>query len=425
MKYCKFLFIFFLSFIVFSAYAQQPIIPNTEISNQDSIASLERFKSIVAEVSEQMGFAMPVVVVLPHPFPADSTVQVWLEKRPAVSTENPQLNIIYVYYKFLLKRPDVVFKQSVIYEYCRIQLKHTGPRNESTDLEKLRAGSCVYQWLGEDYFIEYILYIAEEFPEYSLFAEISRDELVKIVRKYFKKSPQIKGVIDNLPTIEKVRIIISSLMQSQEYKADIKYNIPPPQIDFDEDVGYWIVARYIVKEKKIVIDPYYKNFDLTPLLYNINNPIFTNGDSTGAIILRNVLAHELGHYFTDIYIERYGQNSWLAPYFENYIDLNRNNLGLFMVIEGIAEYFKKIFIPSKKVWFTSEQWNKERSAEDFDYLIFVNRIIYRGGYDLVEPIFKKRGVKEGMAWLLQNELRIDIPDISVVSKYQDRALKEK
>jgi len=120
------------------------------------------------------------------------------------------------------------------------------------------------------------------------------------------------------------------------------------------------------------------------------------------------LDHELGHSYADKLSESLGNGDW--PDYET----SYNPLGTELVCEGIAEYFARCMNNGKDD-FKDSDWPKELKG------FFDGKVIYSGGYHLVNPVINRYG-KRGIEYLiLHPPLHSDMKDLP---RYQQRTLEE-
>ena len=220
----------------------------------------------------------------------------------------------------------------------------------------------------------------------------------------------VEDKVTKVPVERSEYDILLELIAERHELTGVKYDKMPP-VKF-EDMGFFGVARYDVEDEIIYLSLGYEDNDR----YGLPRDLSETSE------ISNVLSHELAHYLTDLYIKKYVPDSWLAPYFEKELKDGEENHGIYIVGEGIAEYFGNIISPGS-TRFATYRWYDKFHTEEFDGGNFRTWIWYMGGRDVVEPILKKNAHK-GLIWLLNNELDIRPPDLSVVPEYKARALKE-
>jgi hypothetical protein len=231
------------------------------------------------------------------------------------------------------------------------------------------------------------------------------------------------------------------IMQFHEAKFGIEYDAPVPDIIFDDKMNIYSVGIYNPRHVAIILHGRFASYNIARLLEDLEHipednerptyelegilPQLFPNNKTALTAIREIISHELGHYYTHLYLERNISNSWLASHFLEYenAEFKLEHIAHYLVIEGIGEYFGKCFDhPYTGVRFAKESWAQEWHAQDFEESAFRRWLQYMGGFDLIEPILSTCGVNDGMKWLFSNELIISIPDISVVLEYQKNAL---
>lgn len=113
--------------------------------------------------------------------------------------------------------------------------------------------------------------------------------------------------------------------------------------------------------------------------------------------IKEVIDHELGHFYVDTLSEYLGKGSWPQTLRENGT-VNEN--AIHIIGEGIAEYFGRTMNGDYDN-FKDEEWPTK--LEDFfdkkDSNIPDYRQWYQGGYHLVKPVIDEFGV-EGIKYLM-------------------------
>lgn len=134
-------------------------------------------------------------------------------------------------------------------------------------------------------------------------------------------------------------------------------------------------------------------------LNNILGDIFFFGHTSN---IKEILDHELGHYYVDKLKENLNINKEL--------DTNLIKIGMKLISEGIAEYFKnKIYKKDLK------KYNLVKSVDDMKYGEF-----YNCGYHLVKPVIDRHG-KKGIEYLIANPPTNE--DLEQLLQYQNRTLE--
>ena len=103
------------------------------------------------------------------------------------------------------------------------------------------------------------------------------------------------------------------------------------------------------------------------------------------------VAHELGHFYTDTLSERLGKGDW--PDWEPGNIVSPREVGISLISEGIAEYFKREWNSGGDL-FKDSMWPTECCDKFGSYIVK-----YQGGYHLVKPIVDKYGTR-GIEWLM-------------------------
>lgn len=125
-------------------------------------------------------------------------------------------------------------------------------------------------------------------------------------------------------------------------------------------------------------------------------------------MIKEFLAHELGHYYVDTYRE----NNYLNF---SHVDLTEDEMTAHLIMEeGIAEYFRWIYSKSNPVQIhfpTNEEEVSEMKPND----------VYPMGLKLVTPILD-RHMSKGLEYLICNPLSTN--DLHHLSEYQINAMTE-
>ncbi len=127
--------------------------------------------------------------------------------------------------------------------------------------------------------------------------------------------------------------------------------------------------------------------------------------------VKETLDHELGHFYADKLCESLGKGDWL--HFSDGREINVNDVGIKLVSEGIAEYFKRTLNGGKDD-FEDSDW--PRKFEDF----FTRKVIYDGGFHLVKPIIDMYG-RRGIERLMSNPPHT-MQDLNYLPMYQNRVI---
>lgn len=218
-----------------------------------------------------------------------------------------------------------------------------------------------------------------------------------------------------------VRSHLEEIMKDQEVVLGIKH-MGVPEISFEDApctkgrsflASLEISGEYVPKEDKIYLPLVFK---ITPEKKLINT--LASWMTFGSISnVKEVLDHELGHFYVDKLSEALGRGN--CPDYSG-IDVKtrsgmndymEKSLGIKVVSEGIARYFD-IKMNDREVSHVS--WPRE--LEDFSR----SWSIFDVGYKLVKPIIDKHG-REGIEYLITNFP--SSKEIFKLDNYQNRALE--
>lgn len=139
---------------------------------------------------------------------------------------------------------------------------------------------------------------------------------------------------------------------------------------------------------------------------------------------RGIIAHELGHFYTDVLAEAVGiADPWL---FAGDTASHAKILGAHILREGIAEYFERTYTKQLAYpYFKENVWYNRFYATDTSFNT-TSYLGYVGGYAVVKEILKKN-VQKGVAYILQHPLNIPPEpekrkDLSAVLRYRQQAI---
>jgi hypothetical protein len=93
-----------------------------------------------------------------------------------------------------------------------------------------------------------------------------------------------------------------------------------------------------------------------------------------------------------------------------------------MISEGIAEYFGSMYGDALRVNIDDSAWDRYADIEEFAYESVRTFFFYQGGDAIVRPILEARGVRDGLLWILHNELRIELPNVAMAKEYRARGV---
>lgn len=205
---------------------------------------------------------------------------------------------------------------------------------------------------------------------------------------------------------------LARMMHAQERKLGIKH-IGTPKIKYDTLPGFEglsgaILAGAYMPEKDTIYLPPGSTITPENCLENKLMTILKNG-----IIgdVKEVLDHEIGHFYMDKLHESLGKGNWPSE---------GGGIGQRLIAEGIAEYFTRTMNYDTSDPFSDADWPKSTAA--WSLHIFSNpRFLYNGGYHLVKQIIGKHG-KRGIEHLICNPPNAD--DLTNILAYQQKILQE-
>ncbi len=193
---------------------------------------------------------------------------------------------------------------------------------------------------------------------------------------------------------------LGKIIKEQEERLGIKH-FGTPEISHEnpparQHYGPFVRGEYIAEEDKIFLP---LGNAITPEQNTTNR--LANFLSFGMLYnMKEVLDHELGHYYMDKLNESKGGGDWTS-----------DNPGITLISEGIAQYF------------SATMNNKEDIYNKWPETIFDWNIvdIYEGGCHLVKPIVDKYGQK-GIECLMENPPALK--DFDNLPAYQNRVLEK-
>jgi len=207
--------------------------------------------------------------------------------------------------------------------------------------------------------------------------------------------------------------VLENRIQAHEETLGITYH-GKPKLSFetpeDWDPDRTSFALYDTKTNTIHIAQYF--------VYN--------SMSTMEPYIEELLDHELGHFYVDALNESMGKGDW-PGYNEKITEAEvLKDLGIKLISEGIAEYFRKELNPEDDLLRLEHKLGGKREATDFqdsdwpkDVFDFFQRyVMYEGGHHLVKPIIDKHG-KKGILYLMENPPT----DLLDLPSYQKEVLK--
>lgn len=217
----------------------------------------------------------------------------------------------------------------------------------------------------------------------------------------------------------KLQQLAQAIMEYQETRYGIHYGAPPPRIIYTDKLVSQSIAQYSGEHEQIEVGSSYKVCNIAPLLKNVDGqmPPPKPGECDLSYF-REIMAHELGHYYTHLVIKRNAPDSWLAVYFKHDTKPDPETMGINIVVEGLGQYFGSVFSAPTYV-FPNDGWRIPFVVRgDFSKDQKFTKFCYYGGYTLVKNILVVRGVANGTVWLISHPLSVQLPDLSPVLGYQ-------
>ena len=203
---------------------------------------------------------------------------------------------------------------------------------------------------------------------------------------------------------------LAEIVRSQEEKLGIKH-FRLPMVKF-ENQGIFenslLLGSYNSGEDTIYLNPI---FSVTPELNATN--LLLKFLSFGVVFnVKEILDHELGHFYIDKKYESMGTSNWYK--LDGYINLEKI-ISIKIISEGISEYFEREINGKKD---SPDDFKLPENLLDFAYN---ETLVYNAGYNLVKPVIDKYG-ERGIEVLIKN-----LPNAGELispQKYQERIFKE-
>ncbi len=190
-----------------------------------------------------------------------------------------------------------------------------------------------------------------------------------------------KDIMRNLRLKEFVDENLEEIMIKQEKNLSFKYTgVPQILIGMPGGENISSIGIYKMKEDKLYLDEssFFEDFE--------------DFDNLNEDLVKLVLSHELGHYYTDKLVENKISKTF---YDRNFSKME--SMGLLIIQEGIAEYFRD-YSGSDNLdsYFDDSLWPSNT------FMLQLNRYVYTGGHFLVKPILDKFGVEKSVEYLIKN-----------------------
>jgi hypothetical protein len=221
-----------------------------------------------------------------------------------------------------------------------------------------------------------------------------------------------KDVKRNIILREFVDENLEKIMREQEKNLSFKYfGVPQILIGMPKEWRTSTMGLYRMIEDKLYLNEFHFFED------------FEDFNKLNEDLVDRVLSHELGHYYSDKLAE-----SKISENFYERSFSKEESIGLLIIQEGIAEYFRN-YSGEVILDFDDSLWPSKI------FMLQLGRYAYGGGHFLVKPILDKFGVEAGVEYLLNNPPKtekelLDLPGYrhkimnSLESKFEDyRSLK--
>lgn len=187
-------------------------------------------------------------------------------------------------------------------------------------------------------------------------------------------------------------------------------------------------ASYDTESNEMVFHPRYRNVDISRLLEDPEAETYpedldqnSRPSHRDLNLLREAIAHELGHYCMDVLAEKKFPDSWIAARYRDEQPIGVEDLGLVIIQEGIGECFGAA-VTTKRDYFASSSWEREWDAADLRNRSNWTYLAYQGGYSLIKPMLDQYG-QAALEYLAVQPLTFDLPSLKAAMKYQEAALR--
>ena len=187
------------------------------------------------------------------------------------------------------------------------------------------------------------------------------------------------------------------------------------------------VALYEVDTQKMVLNPTFRDVDLSPIIKAPDASEYPEAlDEIGRQsnkdlnLLREILCHELGHFYLDSYMKQHIPNSWINVSYQRSQAFTSKDIGLFIVHEGIAECFNASLC-SRPDYFPDSSWTERKwNISELNTASVRRYLAYDGGYHFAKPLINAFG-QDAIVYMIEHPLIVPVPDMSIVPAYQKRA----
>jgi hypothetical protein len=206
----------------------------------------------------------------------------------------------------------------------------------------------------------------------------------------------LEQIMQNLEDVQGIKFIDKPKIEfelSQDAKDHLVTNMTPVAL-------YWPPVDTIYLKTNHLVTP---KISFNDMLINLIH--FGGVNNT-----YSVLAHELGHYHTDKIYEKIPYSNWWGVN-----NVKSDTIGYMLVTEGIAEHFERS-LTCEGDNFSDNEW-----PEDYTLILDEGRLLYDGGFHLVNPIMEKYG-EAGMIHLMYHLPTED--DLLNLPSYQKKIMKD-
>jgi len=182
-------------------------------------------------------------------------------------------------------------------------------------------------------------------------------------------------------------------------------------------------GMYVSSEGTIYLNKFYERCSVPPMPKQADDlkGLMVMGYSLevercGPANIRAILAHELGHDYTNQFSQSIGRGTW-PPKPDNFAGSNTpykwREVGIRLVSEGVAEYFWKTLVGEKDD-FSDSEW---REMTGNPAVSTTYPYITRAGFHFVKPIIDKFG-ERGLKYLITNCPVVEKLDLTQMPKIQ-------
>ena len=392
-------------------------------ARMSTVEPINTFTEMIVDGTKTLQVEMPEIRIVEEPFNDAPDAPLAVAKLPAFFGGSESY-LISVRADFLDTASDTTLRHWAIRSLADIKLEHVGNRNISEGEKQKQAESVVYVTIGPDLYYEFVREFLDQHPgDDPTLTNLDEPDLREALALTYdpkRQPPKEPLPRDAGPEFSE---LATQIMAYHEKQTGLRYRDTAPSITLTDALPEGTFAQYDAVAGEILLNATYADYRVTALLKDLTATKLPDGESGHRLLaLRNILSHELGHYFTHQLVKQ-KKDSWLAPSFVFRDPISKDNLGTLIVIEGLAEYFGRIFDNQGGESFPEKGWESPWiTEENFHQGGTLRWLCYCGGHDLVKRVIEKHGAEAGINYLLTTPLEVKAPGLSSVRQYQNTAL---